>query len=261
VSPKIRRSSFWADLKCSDIRGPVCRRFFLERRIYVGTPRERPASAGSLRREMNVLQAAINYAVKEGRLTTQVKVTLPKADPPRDRWLTRDEVARLLRAAPEKLRRFILISVYTGTRSSAVIGLRWTPSLDSGWVDLERGIIHRKGRLEQETRKRRGSVRMPRQLWAHMRRWARDGGDHVVGYASHRSMHKAWKRACEVAGIEDATPHSLKHSAVTWAFQRGMSREDASDYFDTSPATLESVYRQHSPHHQSRAVEIMERRR
>ena len=74
-------------------------------------------------------------------------------------------------------------------------------------------------------------------------------------------MHKAWRAACQRAGVEDATPHTLKHTAVTWFFQRGGSREDATDYFDTTAQTLERVYRQHSPDHQSRAVEIMGRRR
>ena len=53
------------------------------------------------------------------------------------------------------------------------------------------------------------------------------------------------------------TPHTLKHTAVTWAFQRGMSREDAADYFDTTAATLESVYRSQSPDHQARARQVM----
>jgi len=65
--------------------------------------------------------------------------------------------------------------------------------------------------------------------------------------------------ARDLAGL-DATPHDLKRTAVTWGFQRGMSREDAADYFSTTAATLERVYRQHSPDHQGRAVEVMERK-
>ena len=39
-----------------------------------------------------------------------------------------------------------------------------------------------------------------------------------------------------------------------------MSREDAADWFDTSPKTLERVYRSSSPLHQERARAIMERK-
>lgn len=252
---------FWGGQTVEAVKGATCRAYVRERAKPPkdARGRVRSASAATARRELGVLQAALNYAHGEGRLIHPVKVTLPASAPPKDRWLTRSEVAKLLRAATPALRRFILVSVYTGTRSSAVLKLRWGPSLDSGWIDLERGVLHRRGERERETAKRRGSVRMPRQLRAHMRRWQR--GPLVVGYASHRSMHKAWRAACAAAGIEGATPHTLKHTAVTWAFQKGMSREDATDFFDTTAQTLERVYRQHSPDHQSRAVEIMERRR
>ncbi len=53
-------------------------------------------------------------------------------------------------------------------------------------------------------------------------------------------------------------PHVLKHTAVTWAFQNGMTLEDAVDYFATSAATQMEVYRHHSPHHQTRAVSVMD---
>lgn len=60
------------------------------------------------------------------------------------------------------------------------------------------------------------------------------------------------------AKLADVSPHDLKRTAVTWFFQRGGSREDAAEYFDTSIKTLERVYRAHSPQHQSRARAIME---
>lgn len=95
-----------------------------------------------------------------------------------------------------------------------------------------------------------------------MRRWAARGGSHVVMEEGRAvaSIRTAFRGAVARAGLEGVTPHTLKHTAVTWAFQRGMTREDAADYFDTTVATLEAVYRAHSPHHQSRAREIVGRR-
>jgi hypothetical protein len=60
---------------------------------------ERQRSPGTTRRELGVLQAAINHAFKRGRLTRSVSVELPPSPPPRKIWLTRDEAARLIRAA------------------------------------------------------------------------------------------------------------------------------------------------------------------
>jgi hypothetical protein len=50
---------------------------------------KRAKAANTVRRELNVLQTAINYAFKTGRLNRRVSVVLPQAPQPRDRWLTR----------------------------------------------------------------------------------------------------------------------------------------------------------------------------
>ena len=57
----------------------------------------RGRSNNTVRRELNVLRTAINYAHKHGRLSRKIAVELPEAPEPRDRWLTRKEAARLLR--------------------------------------------------------------------------------------------------------------------------------------------------------------------
>ena len=74
---------------------------------------------------------------------------LPPRPAPRDRGLTRNEATTLLRAARNNpqdrarhLCRFILTALYTGTRSSAILGLRFMPRTTGGWVNTERGIMH-----------------------------------------------------------------------------------------------------------------------
>ena len=241
---------FWGGLTCDAVKGSTCRAFSAQ----AGT------APSTTRRRLGVLQAALNYAHREGRLVYAPKVTLPEPGRARERWLTRAEAARLLRASAQHLQRFILISLATGTRASAVLALRWGPSLDSGWVCLEAGVIHRRGARERETKKRRGSVAITRGLHAHMRRWARAGGSHVVMWKGQplAEIDTAFAAAARRAGLKDVTPHDLKRTAVTWAFQRGMTMEDAVDWFSTSRATLETVYKVHSPFYQARAKAIME---
>jgi integrase len=62
------------------------------------------------------------------------------------------------------------------------------------------------------------------------------------------------------SGRKPITPHVLKHTAITWALQKGATIWDAAGYFDTSTATIEKVYGHHSPDHQSSAVEAVNRR-
>jgi integrase len=264
-----RLGEYWAEQTCDAVKGSTCRAYLKHRQkpVYVpfrGGKKGRMVSASepTVRRELNVLQAALNYGLSEGLLIYAPRVTLPDKGSARERWLTRDEAARLLWAARrsrnKSLARVILIGLYTGTRIGAILRLRWVHSLDSGWIDVDRGILHRRGRSEKETKKRRGDCRLPRQLLGHVRRWRE--GEHVVTWAGNpiNDITTGFKAACMLAKLDGVTPHTLKHTAVTWAFQRGMSLEDASGYFSTSAKTLEDVYRQHHPDYQGRVVKAME---
>jgi integrase len=256
---------FWGGLHVSDVKGETCRAYVRERAKprQDAAGRSRSASAATARRDLGVLQAALNFAAREGLLTQPVLVALPPASPPRDRSLSRSEAARLLRAASPHLRRFILIALATGRRAEAILSLRWFPAFDGGHVDLASGVICFDPAGRRETKKRRGSVRMPRQLAAHMHRWFDAGpGVAVITWRGGRvaEIDTAFRAAVRRAGLgPDVTPHTLKHTAVTWAFQRGMTLEDAADWFATTPDTLMRVYRKHSPEHQSRAKAVMER--
>lgn len=234
---------FWGDMTCDAVKGSTCR-------LYA---KQRDAAPSTARRELGVLQAALNNAHGEGLLVHPIKVTLPPNGESRTRWLTRSEAAALLWHAEPHVRRFILISLYTGRRMSAVLDLTWLQ------VDLDAGVI--RFALEVETKKRRGRARMPRQLWGAMRRW-QDGNTHVVHYRGEKISHvkNAIYRTAERAGLEGVSPHVLKHTAITWGVMKGMDLEDAAEFFDTSPDTIRKHYWHHSPQHQRRAVEIMERK-
>lgn len=267
---------FWKDLPVSAVKGATCRRYAASRtrvvrRSKTGRVLEtRPIAPGTIRRELGTLQSAINHCHREGYLITPVQVALPAKPDPKERWLTRNEAARLLWAS-RKLRvdgrhlsHFILASLYTGSRKATVLGLHIdTPSVSGGHVDTERGILYRKPVGKVMTKKRQGRCRLPRRFMAHVRRWKRMGHAYVVqDHEGNRigDIRKGWARACEIAGITDATPHTLKHTAITWMLQRGVPIWEVASYFDTSPETIERVYGHHSPNHQSQAVASFDKR-
>ncbi len=258
---------FWADLTCDAVKGSTCRLYARERAkprkiettSKTGKTFSRVVTAGAstVRPELGVLQAALNHACEEGLLIHPISVSLPEEGVPRDRWLTRDEVARLLRCAEPHVRRFILLSIYTGRRASAILELTWTR------VDLDRGVIRFREDGQAETNKRRGTIKAPRQLRGHLIRWSNQHrGTHVVMFRGKtvESIKTGIRRAAERAGIEGVTPHVLKHTAITWAVAKGLDIEEAAEYFNTSPETIRKHYWHHSPKHQARALEVIERR-
>ena len=246
-------------LPVGSITGQVCRRY----------AKARDRAPATVRKELGTLQAAINYCHVEGHLTAAPRVKLPAKPPPRDRWLTRDEVAGLLRAARSNpqdrarhLCRFILLAVHTGTRSSAILNLRFLPHIGGGWVDTERGIMHRRAAGTIETKKRQPPIPIPRPLLAHLRRWERNGARWVVEVEGQRvgNVKKAWTTALRASGIKHCTRHDMRHTAITWALQNGADIWHAAGYFGVTTEVLTRVYGHHHPDYLQSAVEAMERR-
>lgn len=246
---------FWQDLKLTHVKGETCRRYM----------KWRDRAAGTTRRELGALQAAINYAHREGYITSAPVVTLPAPPRSKERWLTRDEAARLLWAAyrghkSQHLARFILIALYTGTRKDAILRMGFEPNTVGGWFDLERGIMRRMGDGERETKKRRTPAPIPRKLAAHLRRWRAEGCTWAVEYQGARvgDVKRAFARAAKEADLPGVTPHTLKHTAITWALQRGVSTWDAAGFFSTSQETIEKVYGHHAPDWMESARDAMD---
>ena len=245
------------DLPISSVTGEVCRRYAKTRNRAVGT----------VRRELCTLQAAINHCVREGYLTVGRQLALPSTPPPRDRWLTRDEVAALLRAArrdpnTRHLCRYILLGVYSGTRSTAILNLRYMPHTQGGWIDTEKGTIYRRAAGQAETKKRTPPAPIPRRLLAHLRRWERMGAVWAVEYKGARiaSVKTVWRHVLKRAGIPHATRHDLRHTCATWLMQGGADRWSTAGYLGMTVQMLERVYGHHHPDYMRSAVTALDRR-
>src|SRR5262249_42064131 len=154
---------------------------------------------------------------RNGKITRPVAVTLPAKPPSKERWLTREEAALLLRASRTPHARlylplFILLGLYTGRRKEAILSLRWPQvNLDAGLIDFE--LVG-----PQRPNKKRGKVPIPRKLLSHLRRARRRGSD--LGHVLHidgepiGDIKKGFAAACRRAGILGVTPHTLRHTAA-----------------------------------------------
>lgn len=236
---------FWGERMVRDVREGTCR-------AYVAHRAKAGAGASTAARELVVLSAAIRHDWKAGRLTEVVPVWKPPAPEPKDRWLTRDEAAQLLRACRANrdqqwhLALFIRLALHTGARAEAILSLRWPQ------VDLERRLIDFNPPGRQRTKKGRPIIPIPGRLMAPLRAARRRGSD--IGPVLHYfgepvgSVKKAFARACERAGLEDATPHTLRHTCASWLAQRGVPFPVIARYLGHSDSrTTERVYAHHAP--------------
>ncbi|MEY8838374.1 site-specific integrase, partial [Cribrihabitans sp. XS_ASV171] len=264
-----RLLDFWGELPVSTITRETCRAYARSRiKVTRKDPdtgeaiETAPIADGTIRKELGTLSAALNYCREEGRLLNPPKVHMPDKPEPKDRWLTRSEAARLIWAAyrnPEArhLARFILIALYTGTRKTAILRLRFMRNVNGGYVDTAAGILYRRAPGQIETKKKTPHVRIAPRLLAHLRRWEAMGERWAVAYEGQgvASIKTAWGTAIKAAKLEDVTPHTLRHTAITWACQSGRADLwELSGYFGVSMETMTNVYAHHHPDHQQGAV-------
>jgi integrase len=151
-----------------------------------------------------------------------------------------------------------LIGLYTGTRAAAIAAAAPARAEGRAYVDLEHGVFYRLAIGKRATNKRQPPVPLPQQLLSHMRRWSRIGvaDDYFVTWHGEpvRSVKKGFARAVALAGLEDVTPHTLRHTAATWLMQNGTPIWEAAGFLGMSPEILDRVYGHHHPDHLQNAA-------
>ena len=252
-----RLVEWWGERVVDDITPQTCRQY-RRARLKQGVKEQTAA------RELIVLRAAVNYAVKNKYLTSAPFVELPSRQPGRDRWLTRLEAARLLwesRREPKArlhLPLFLLIALYTGARRGAILGLRWSQ------VDLVNGRIDFNEAGRPRTNKRRPVIPIPDGLrWFLCAAQRRSNCPFVIAYESERvkSVRRSFDAACARAGLTDVTPHVLRHTCGTWLAQAGVDLHQIAGWLGHSNERTTELYAHHHPNHFAAAKRAIERRR
>lgn len=238
---------FWGEKKLKDVTKLNCRAFASTRPQFAA------------RRDLETLRAAINYWHSEKTpLTFKPKIWLPERAPSRVRWLTHDEARRLRKAAMAvpHLYRFIVIGLFTGSRSGAILSLKWD------WVDFERGVMLRKapGSVEASNKKK-PPVRINPALLRLLRLWKRKDGKikWVVHYQGDRvrKLRRSFATAIKAADLKGVSAHTLRHTRATWLMQSGtVTPWEAAGSLGMSLKVLEAIYAHHHPDWQEAAASV-----
>jgi integrase len=170
---------WWGEKRLSDITPANCRAY--------GKGRTDAAA----RQNLEILRAAIRYWHKHhGPLPTIPHIVMPDKPEPRTRWMTRPEAAKLLQAAKRtstrgrpSIARFILLGLYTGSRSGVIRNLRWD------WIDFDTGTMRRRApRAKERKNKRAPIVKLGSRIMSHLRRWRRLDGPKAVYVCEHNGV-------------------------------------------------------------------------
>lgn len=215
-------------------------------------------SKSTIWKELNTLSSALSWAKKKGWIGEAPFIWRPEQAPPRDRWLTRAEANRLIKAAhAPHVRLFITLALTTAGRTSAILGLTWSR------VDMENGRINlndtdivtaaNKGRARVPINKTAMAALTVARKAAMTRFVIEFGGDRV------KSIRKGFEAACARAKLKGVTPHTLRHTAATWMAQDGVDMRRIAGYLGhTSTATTERIYAHHHPDYLKDAANALE---
>ncbi|HVM37057.1 MAG TPA: tyrosine-type recombinase/integrase, partial [Sphingomicrobium sp.] len=226
----------------------------------------------TISRDLAALRGALSWAWKHQRIDHPpfiADVPVHQKAAPRDRVLTFEEIAAILDACsgkPERehLIRFIVIELGTAGRPEAVL------ELTAANIDLERNLIDPRQPGRVHSRKRRAIVPIARAV----RPWVEGVEGKLIRYKvpiaeknrvpggpSHferdtKSIKTAWNAACDDAGVEGATPKTLRHTMLTWLAERGVHPEQRAVLAGhLRPGTTAKNYEHLSPAYLREAIE------
>lgn len=246
---------------CRDVEPKDARLYGDKRRK--GVIGKRPSkSTATIRRELNMLIAAMNHAVRARRLTAGdvPHIPLPAPAAPKDFWLNETEAAQLLAACDAEACRgslFIRIALATAARRHSIETLTWSQ------VDLTARRIQFNPIGRRQTAKRRVALPISDALLPHLQRaYAAREGELVLG--SDSSITKRLEAVCRRAFADTGnsrfllvTPHTLRHTWATLAARAGVSLFEIAGVLGDTLATVQKNYLHHSPDHLRGAVNFM----
>lgn len=225
-------------------------------RAYIAARRQEGRKDATIRTELGCLRAALLWARKARLITTAPTIELPATPPPRDRYLTRFEVGKLLDAATEPhIRLAMLLMLTTAGRIGAILDLTWRQ------VDMERRVI-RLATNDIGPRKGRATVPINDSLISALQAAQRAAlSDYVVEWGGRKvgSIKTGFNAAVARAGIDHCTPHDLRRTAGRFMAEAGVPIEEIAQYLGhANPNITRSTYAQFSPDYLRKASGALE---
>jgi len=226
-------------------------------RAYLKARKKAGRKPGTVWTELNHLQIALNWAHGQRLIPYAVTVERPMKPPPRDRRLNAAESQRLMEAATiPHIRVAVALMLNTGARAGAVLELTWDR------VDLEREMITYANPDETGRRKGRATVPINKPLRAALEEAKRAAlTEFVVEYAGRQvsTIKRGFAKAVADAGLEDVTPHVLRHTAASRMAEAGVPMPQIAAVLGHSDSrSTERIYAKFSPGHLRSAVAALD---
>lgn len=220
-------------------------------------------SAYTVSNELTVLRHLLRLAKKWGYLDRVPEIELPKKPEGRTRYLTQEEIGRLLKACAQSrnpyLLAIVILAINTGMRKGEILKLDWARvdlGADLGFnaritlydtkngkprgVPLNRAAIEALARTEPNPDNRTGPVFK-----------ARDG----VAWGKIRTAFELAVQRAEIPGFRF---HDLRHTAASWMVMKGRNLKEVQEVLGHRDFRMTNRYAHLSPAHLRTTVEALD---
>jgi len=163
-------------------------------------------SDGTIIKECNTIMRLFSVAIEKEKISINPahSANVPKAPEGRVRYLTADELGRILRSCPEWLRPIAGLAVCLGTRRGELMNVRWED------VDTTRREIRL--RRTKNGKERPAFINdSALQVLTSMGAGTSKKRGLLFPDVTPENVSTAFIRACKAAGIEDFSLHDLRH--------------------------------------------------
>lgn len=232
-------------LRPDQITTPICR-------AYTAARRKLGKHDGTIWTELGHLRSMLVWALGP----KAPKIERPAKPAPRERYLTRAEIAKLLDApAALHIKTAIHLMLATGSRIGAILELTWNR------VDFQRRQIN--FRLDASSpRKGRAIVPMNDGLIAALKgAQAAAMTDYVIEWAGApvANIKTGFNAAVKAAGLEGVSPHVLRHSAAVHMVEAGIPMQEIAQMLGHSNTTVTfRTYARYSPTALRKAADVLD---
>lgn len=246
---------FFNDTQAKDVDIPMSREYAAKRMsgelcLKTKHGKVRKASAGTVKRELTTLVAAINHckAWKKPGISKSddVSIEKPKTKRSKGLWMFHAELAALRDVADQKTRDFIDVAYFTAGRRKSV------ETLTVFQVNQTLTRVNLAKPDDPETKKRKPMVPVAVEIIPVLRRLIDESTDGTL-FGKGYSAWSGWKAARKKAGLRylDAkdmrpagslSPHVLRHSRATHLLQSGAKPKFVADLLGDDIMTVLRVY-------------------
>jgi integrase/recombinase XerD len=217
--------------------------FDVHRFAHAPTQDARPPAPATILSRLAAVSGLYEFAVRMGvvAMNPAAGARRPRARQAAPRWLSTEEVARLLSVIPDTRsglldRAMILTAVLTGLRRTELVELRVTaPSDDVALYEVRTkgGVVRRR--------------ELPEPAWRAIVA-AADAADRTVGGGelvfpvSDATLYAHLRCHATAAGLSGVSPHSLRHTAAQLRRRSGASIEDVCSLLGHHSIATTSTY-------------------